>query len=174
MMAGLMKRIGRACSRKPHKSIYYSLFHSHILYGIIVWSSAGKVKMKRLQTIQNRAIRNLYGYSRETSIRSMHIDLGLLPIIELAKKSQITHIHNIKNQYIHSNTILTLVENTHNTRNSHFIRQKRSNTTQMGKNAALFNSIRNYNLVSTLFKNQNQIEFKNNIKKYFMEMYKSV
>lgn len=175
IMAGLLKRISRACPSNLFKSIYYSLFHSHIMYGIIVWSCAGKVKMKRLQIIQNRAIRNLYGYPIHTNTHTIHTENNLLQIRDIVIISQITHIYNIKNHLIHSNTTITIAHNTHsiNTRNSHTIRQARVKSAKMGLHSTLYTSIKNYNETPECYTQMNKKQFKINIRKYIYELHNS-
>ena len=41
------------------KQLYFSLVHSHMSYGIILWGSAFKYKLRKLEMIQKRAIRNI-------------------------------------------------------------------------------------------------------------------
>ena len=38
-------------------SLYYALFHCHIQYGIITWSSTYKTYFKKLVTLQNKAVK---------------------------------------------------------------------------------------------------------------------
>jgi len=37
--------------------VYYALFHSHLLYEIFTWISTYSILIKKLQTLQNRAMR---------------------------------------------------------------------------------------------------------------------
>ena len=41
------------------KQLYFSLVHSHISYGIILWGTAFKYKLRKLEIAQKRAIRNV-------------------------------------------------------------------------------------------------------------------
>ena len=41
------------------KQLYFSLIHSHLQYGIILWGSAFDYQLKKLCTLQKRAIRNV-------------------------------------------------------------------------------------------------------------------
>ena len=38
-------------------SLYYALFHCHIPYGIIAWSSTYKMYLKKLAALQNKAVK---------------------------------------------------------------------------------------------------------------------
>ena len=44
-----------------HKSLYHTLFESHLCYGITVWGGVSAVKLKPLFTAQKHCIRILFG-----------------------------------------------------------------------------------------------------------------
>ena len=41
--------------------LYYIIFHSHLLYGLITWSSTFKTYLKKLSTLQNKAVKIVGG-----------------------------------------------------------------------------------------------------------------
>ena len=56
--------IKRICSYIPpldYKSIYHTLFESHLSYGISAWGNARKSSINQLFTIQNKLVRYLFG-----------------------------------------------------------------------------------------------------------------
>ena len=54
---GLLNKIKLLCQKKTLKDIYYSIFHSHLSYGIEIWGAANKNLIKRLIFLQKKAIR---------------------------------------------------------------------------------------------------------------------
>ena len=52
-----MKKI---CNSNTLKSIYYSLFHSHLIYGILVWGLAKPSMTNKVILLQKRAIRIIF------------------------------------------------------------------------------------------------------------------
>ena len=40
------------------KSLYHSLVHSHLTYGTILWGSAFKYRLHKVEILQKKAIRN--------------------------------------------------------------------------------------------------------------------
>ena len=54
---GVMYRLKRFCSENILKSIYFSLIHSYISYGLIVWSQASAIYTNKIKLIQKKALR---------------------------------------------------------------------------------------------------------------------
>ena len=56
-----LKQVSNLLSLSIRKSIYYSLIHSHLTFGIVIWyQKLGKQKKMELERLQKRAIRSLY------------------------------------------------------------------------------------------------------------------
>ncbi len=51
--------VKRILSRYNLKQLYYSLFHSHLSYGILLWGSAYKYRLHKIEVSQKKAIRNI-------------------------------------------------------------------------------------------------------------------
>ena len=82
------------------KSLYYTMIHPHIYYGNLLWGSAHKVHLKRLEIIQKKAIRIVAKvvYNEHTS-----------PIFKQHNIPKLTDIHNIQLgglMYGHANSLL--------------------------------------------------------------------
>jgi len=58
---GALYRIKDSIPIKLHKTLYHSLFESHLTYGISVWGSQSNSVMEKLFTIQKSCIRMLFG-----------------------------------------------------------------------------------------------------------------
>ena len=54
---GMLYKMKNLCSTSTLKSIYYSLFHSHLSYGISVWGLAKKTLTQKVIILQKRAVR---------------------------------------------------------------------------------------------------------------------
>jgi hypothetical protein len=63
--------------------IYHALFFSHIVYCLPVWGGCGAGDIKILQTLQNRAIRAVFGLNFGESVRKLIIQHDLLDIKSL-------------------------------------------------------------------------------------------
>ena len=62
----VMKRIKPCITKENFKTLYYTLFESHLLYGISVW---GGISHRRLEKILDYR-KNVFAYSLETLISS--------------------------------------------------------------------------------------------------------
>lgn len=67
------------------KQLYYSLFHSHISYGTLLWGSAHKHRLHKLEIVQNRAIRNIYNAPYNSSANILYKNLNIPKLDDLFK-----------------------------------------------------------------------------------------
>ena len=54
---GILSKVKAYLNTSSLCSLYYALFHCHIQYGIITWSSTYKEHFKKLVTLQNKAVK---------------------------------------------------------------------------------------------------------------------
>lgn len=175
-IAGLFRKISLVCPKYILKSIYHSLFESHLIYGLVIWSSTYKSTYKHLQTLQNRAIKNLYKYKRNKCTKTIYIKHNLLPLNELIQIAQTTQLHNIINRFTHTNTTLQFGSSihAHNTRFNNHIHQPSTRTTRMGTYAIQHNAISTYNALPDNLKRLNKTMFKKYTKDYYKQVYINV
>ena len=57
----MISRIRHSIPKEYHKTIYHSLFESHISYGISVWGGAKKTDIDKIFVLQKRCVRMLFG-----------------------------------------------------------------------------------------------------------------
>jgi hypothetical protein len=86
--AGILWKLKNTLPLDIKKKIYKSLFETHLNYMIMIWGSASYAAIKSLQTIQNRALRNVYNLDRHTNRCEMYSKLveSNLPIRALFHK----------------------------------------------------------------------------------------
>jgi len=65
------------------KNIYHSLVESYLNYGIILWGSAYKCHLRRLNILQNKAVRILNGSKYNDNVTSIYKTLNILKIADL-------------------------------------------------------------------------------------------
>ena len=58
---GALYRIKDSIPKRLHKTLYHSLFKSHLTYGISVWGSQSHSVLQRLFAIQKSCVRMLFG-----------------------------------------------------------------------------------------------------------------
>jgi len=128
-IAGIFKLIGKRIPKKLKKSIYYSMFHSIISYNIQIWGNTYNKYMKELQTVQNKAIKNLFCYDYRTSTAVIHKENEIMPLNIFIKYKLVTQVHMMVTETINTNTNFIRNNNLHryNTRTAHNIRITSSN-----------------------------------------------
>ena len=57
----MIKRIRKFVPRILHREIYFSLFQSHLAYGISAWGGACPSKLRKVFSLQKRCVRLLFG-----------------------------------------------------------------------------------------------------------------
>lgn len=172
-ICGLFKKISSFVPISSKLSIFHSLFQSRLLYGILIWGPTYKSKLKKIQSIQNKAIKNLYKYKRSENRKFIHKQNQILPVLHLLNISQATHIHNIKNQFILSNTQLTANNHHYNTRNRDNVQFNRINTTNFGSNSSKYAAIKTYNSLPNSLKILDEKSFKTAIKSHYLKEFEN-
>lgn len=161
-IAGIFRRISIYIPDHVRRQVFFAMFHSRLTYGILVWHSAFETHIRRLQAIQNKAIRNLFGHEYNDRISDIH-QLHKIPTLQQYSTYMLAvHIHNIKNLYVHTNTTVNSnnEKHNHNTRTSHHLSLWRTITTRYGSNNALRRAIQIYNTLPDEIKTYSQTEFR--------------
>ena len=87
----LSRAVGIICKLKPYLStsallqLYYAIFHSHLHYGLLVWSSTYKTYLKKLSTLQNKAIKIIAGANWKESATKFYYKLKVLKLVDVRK-----------------------------------------------------------------------------------------
>jgi len=108
---GIFKKISSLLNFTTKKIIYFSMFYPHILYGIELYGNASNIALKKIQTIQNSALKSLFGYSRLSSSSKMYKELKIMKIKtlyryrsallinKLLKETETLNIHRKMKEY---------------------------------------------------------------------------
>ena len=133
-IAGILKKIGKVTLLNSLLPIYHSMFQSHILYGLPVWTNITKKNVSCISVIQNKAIRNVFNLKKTTRTYLLYKKNNLLPFEELMNISILIHTHNIINNFILSNTYFERNNSVHaySTRSSNNLRQYNINSAKFG------------------------------------------
>ena len=54
---GLLYKVRKLCSPSALRSLYFSLFNSHLSYGLVVWGNTSSKDIDKIKSLQRRAIR---------------------------------------------------------------------------------------------------------------------
>ena len=71
---GLIAKIRPFCTLNVLRSLYFSLFNSHLSYGLSVWGgSISEILLSRLKTLQNRTLRIIFSSTRDNPVSCAEI-----------------------------------------------------------------------------------------------------
>jgi len=108
-ISGILWKMRSSLPIKVKKLIYHALFETHIAYLIPIWGRVCDQSIKKLQIIQNRALRNVFDLDRLTNRVQMysHKVENCLSIRALFYLNTAVLIYNITHKRIHSNIVFT-------------------------------------------------------------------
>uniref|UniRef100_A0A1B6MJK2 Reverse transcriptase domain-containing protein n=1 Tax=Graphocephala atropunctata TaxID=36148 RepID=A0A1B6MJK2_9HEMI len=89
----VIRRIKNICDVDTAKIAYYSLFETHLRYGIEVWGATTRGNLERVLLLQKRAIRILGDLQSRETCRSKYKDLKLLTVVNLYILEVVTYSH---------------------------------------------------------------------------------
>lgn len=79
----VIRRLKQISNNQVAKTAYYSLFESHLRYGLLVWGATSATNLQRIMVIQKRAIRALNGLGPRDSCRNDFRQLKILTAVAL-------------------------------------------------------------------------------------------
>ena len=82
---GVMSKLKHYLPQKALFTVYYSLVHTHLLYGLSVWGSAYTTHLKKLITLQNKAVKIIGGGSYRDKASPCYSDTKILKLPYLYK-----------------------------------------------------------------------------------------
>ena len=162
--------IRRLLNTEQVKTIYYALIYSRIKYGILVYRSANKNRIARIQTLQNKLLKVLLSRNYRHSTNKLHNELEILKVNDIAKVDSLTFIHNYFSNKLPRvfNHYFTTVGNVHNintrgSKNQNISVDKHKN--QVGYSTMKIKGANGWNNTSAIIKKITNIKtFRNKLK----------
>ena len=78
--------------------LYYSIVYPHILYGIILWGSTYTSHLKKLQLLQNKAVRAICSLNWREHATPCFDRLSILKVRDVAKMEMAKFVHKSINR----------------------------------------------------------------------------
>ena len=78
-----MTKLKHVLPAKVLCTLYYSIIHPHLLYGIAIWGTTFKSYLKRLSSLQNRAIKQIVDCHRQSNANPCYAQLNILKLNDL-------------------------------------------------------------------------------------------
>ena len=75
-------------------TLYFSLLHPHITYGILAWGNANNNLLQNTQTIQKRAMRTIYNKRYNSHTDPLFMESRILKISDLYQLEVMTFMHD--------------------------------------------------------------------------------
>ena len=125
-----LRRVKNLLPLNTLKTLYFSLFHCHLIYGIEIWSCISQSTLAPLLTKQKSAIRIISQKSHNSHTEPLFKSLGILPLPDLIKFFNIKFIHSVINQFsptAFNNTWITTVEQRFRDNNPEIVYNLRNN-----------------------------------------------
>lgn len=168
-LAGVFRKICKLIPHELKRSLYNSMFVSHILYCIPIFGSTTNNNITLLQRCQNKALKGLYGKDQLYSPRTLMKQLNYLSIVNYYRLFTITHVHAIKHSLIHSNTRISISNHEHDTRRRNDLWLPQIHTSSWGENNPFVKAVNLYNNVDENLKSNLSIkQFKKLLKEQLM------
>ena len=82
---GLLNKVKTLCPPPVLKSLYYSLFNSHVAYGLVVWGNSNKTDMDKIKSLQKRAIYAIAEKTDDFTLNRLLSKLRILSVDDLYK-----------------------------------------------------------------------------------------
>ena len=92
----IIKSVKKLVSPEALKSLYFSMVHCHLIYGLNVWSSASDNQLKNIILKQKQAIRIISNSPYNSHTEPLFKQLNILPLPSLIELHRIQFMHNVK------------------------------------------------------------------------------
>ena len=78
---GMLYKIRQFCPSSVLRSLYFSLFNSHLSYGLVVWGNAKRTLINKVKSLQKRALRSIDLINDDQDdINHIHLNLKILNV----------------------------------------------------------------------------------------------
>ena len=177
---GMLSKIRHYVPKEELKSIYYSIFSSHMTYGCQVWGQSNSTHAEKISKLQNKALRIINFRPYATDSNPLYKECEILKLQDFIKLQNCLLIHDFTN-----NTLPTCFQDYYFKRNTMNIQTRNSylgclfvpsrNTTQYGLNSITQQAIYNWNDVTKVYKTdlstKSRYQIKESLNKLFFSNY---
>ena len=80
---GILAKVKPFLNTKALLNLYYAIFHLHLQYGLITWSSTFKSYLKKLSTLQNKAVKIVGGGKYYVRATQFYAKLRILKLVDM-------------------------------------------------------------------------------------------
>jgi hypothetical protein len=95
----LLRRVKHLVSPSSIRKLYFSLFHSHLLYCTNILSCTSQTNINKLATLQKKAIRIITNSTYNAHTNPLFLDNKILPIDKLISLNKLLFMHSVAYNY---------------------------------------------------------------------------
>jgi hypothetical protein len=94
-VAGLFRRLKDILSFPVKRLLFFAFFQSQVSYGISVWGRTYRYLINGIQRVQNRAIKNLFGFPFLEATYDVHKRCAIFPIalLHFQRSTSLFHLY---------------------------------------------------------------------------------
>ncbi len=96
-----LNRVKHILNTKALTTLYYSLFHSHLLYCNIILNCATHTLLKKISVLRKKAIRTITNSPYNAHTTQLFLKLKILPFEKILTHHRLTFMHSIYFKYSH-------------------------------------------------------------------------
>ena len=93
---GILAKVKPFLNSKTLLQLYHAIFHSHLKYGILAWSSTYKTFFKKLSILQNKSVKIIGGGSYYDQATPFYAKLGISKLADLIKFEKALFVFKFK------------------------------------------------------------------------------
>ena len=82
---GMLYRLRHFCPNTVLRSLYFSLFNSHLSYGLPIWGNADRINIEKIKILQKRAVRAITFSSSLISSETIFKSLEILKLDDMLR-----------------------------------------------------------------------------------------
>jgi hypothetical protein len=94
-----LRRISNFVSTKTLRTLYFSMFHSHLLYCSTITSCGSQTALNKISTLQKKAIRIITKSKASTHTPPLFLNSHILPFEKLLTQGKLLFMHSIAFNY---------------------------------------------------------------------------
>ena len=180
--AGMLSKIRHYVSKTTLRSIYYGIFSSLLTYGSQVWGQFNNVNIRRLQQIQNKAIRIINFATYREHVTPLYHKSNILKLTDHVKIQNIIYVFNslkgdlplaLKDSF---KTAAEVYSYTTRSASQYKIILPKARTQNYGINSIRYRSAACWNAIVSAFPNekfhlQSRLVCIKHVSKYFIDTY---
>jgi len=98
---GILCKLKHLSPQKPLLKLFYSLIHPHLFYGLVAWGSTFPSHLRKLSSLQNKAIKLIGGGTYLNDATPYYLKYNILKLNDLYKLEIGKFVHGFIQNAIH-------------------------------------------------------------------------